>query len=167
MVKKILYAIIFLATIYAASAGTLNCSYSTNPSYTSFNDIEWHCITQENTTCYTYVEHNNSLIQANPIPTLSEDRDQVIDGFECDGICTLLFSSNDLRTDRNVTFGAVCGNDSLRINVTPEFVSSWTGEQTMDRFIWIKDNISYIVMAILITFGIFAAIALMIKIILG
>ena len=138
---------VILGVVLSASAFALSCSYSPSPTYNPLNLIYWECITNEDTSCYTYIEYNDSLIQAQPYPSFNKDQDSVREGFLCNDICTVSFSQEDLRTDRNVTFGIYCGGDKFELaNVTPEL--KLATEQTIERAIYLKDNASYIVLLV-------------------
>jgi len=136
---------VLLAVLLSASALALDCSYSPAPTYNPLSLIYWECVTKENTTCYTYVEYNDSLIQAQPYPSFNKDQNSVREGFACNDICTVSFSQEDLRTDRNVTFGVKCGDSTYEIaNIVPELKIAT--EQTMERAIYLRNNASYLIL---------------------
>jgi len=136
---------VFLAIVLSAQALALSCSYSPAPTYNPANLIYWECITNENTTCYSYVKYGSTIIQANPYPSFNKDQDEVREGFLCNDICTVSFSQEDLRTDRNVTFGVYCGADNYEVeNIVPE-LKIFT-EEVIEKTSYLKDNASYIIL---------------------
>lgn len=145
MKKTHIMIYVILAVIFSASALALDCSYSPTPTYNPLSLIYWECITNENTTCFTYVEYDGSLIQAQPYPSYNRDQNSVREGFECNDICTVSFSQEDLRTDRNVTFGVVCGDETFEVdNIVPELKIAT--EQIMERAIYLRNNASYLIL---------------------
>lgn len=137
--------LVFTSILVSMSATVLGLSCTTNPTpqYNLMKDIEWHCITNTNTTCYTKVMFNDDLIQASPYPTMNA-LGQTVEGFECNDLCTVKFDSTDLRNARNVTFSVTCGEDTVtETDVRPNLGSAFTSEVTYDRTVWFKNNARY------------------------
>ena len=163
--KILMWAIVSLMLVGGVSA--LSCTFAEEPSYTSINNIYWNCITNEETTCYSYIKYNSSLIQARPYPSQQKNTEEVSEGFDCNGICNIKFDDVDLRHNRSVTFGVRCEGDTYEQNITPQHTSEYTSEMWFGKWIWLKDNGSYILLYLIIFFSVLAAIAFMIKIIMG
>lgn len=137
--------------LISISVAALECDYSTNPVYNPLRPVIWNCQTLADETCFSYVKYNESLIQASPYPTFNAEQTVVREGFECDGICTVEFSMKDLRTDRNLTFFVVCGDETINATITPDLSSEFTSEVSMDWVIYLKDNAGYLVGIVVIT----------------
>jgi len=143
MRKLLIFLLIFCLSFSGAWA--LSCESSPAPVYNPLNKIYWSCVTNETTTCFSSVEYGDDLVSALPYPKWNEDNSEVIEGFECDGVCSVEFSREDLRTDRNVTFKVRCGVDTVELVVTPDLNGALSSEVVMDRTIWFKENIAYFV----------------------
>jgi len=155
MRKAILYPIIILCLI--SSAVALSCNYNPTPQFNIGKPILWQCTHTSNTKCFSHVTFGGDLIQASPYPTMNADENDVREGFDCPGVCTIEFSTKDLRTDRNVTFGVTCENESITHTVSPDLTAEFMNEQSMDRAKYLKDNIWYIIMLVIV--GLFLIIA--------
>jgi hypothetical protein len=137
----ILISIAFVLLLTSISVA-LECDYNPTPVYNPLRPITWNCKTLSDESCFSYITfENDTLIQASPYPTFNEDQTSVREGFACDGICTVEFSTKDLRTDRNLTFSVVCGDESFNATIKPDLNSEFTSEVSMDWAIYLKDNI--------------------------
>jgi len=148
MKKLICYGIFILFLI--SSAVALSCNYNPTPQYGAGKPILWQCSHDASTTCFSYVKFGDDLIQASPYPTMNADEDDVREGFNCPGICTIQFETKDLRTDRNVTFGVRCENETVENTITPDLTGEFMDERVMDKANYIRENIWYIVMLVVI-----------------
>ena len=152
---SIVLTILLCTILSSAIVIGLSCTSSPSPQYGVANKIQWHCVTNENTTCFTKVTFEDELIQASPYPAFNDDN-EIIEGFECNDLCVVEFDNTDLRNARNVTFAVVCGDDTItEDNVRPDLNSPLTSEVAFDRFVWVKDNIAYIFGIILLAIILF------------
>ena len=150
--KKALSMIVFLLILVCQCAIVmgLTCTGSPSPQYNPADRIKWHCVTNENTTCFTKVTYEDELIQASPYPAFNTN-EELIEGFECNDLCVVEFNNKDLRNARNVTFAVVCGADTItQEDVQPDLNSPLTSEVAFDRFVWVKNNIAYIFGSVLL-----------------
>ena len=140
IILGILIALVFLLNNVSA----VNCNYNTKPNINFLSpNIKWVCYTNASY-CYSYIAYENELIQLNPIPEYVEEYG-VVDYFEVkNGIANIKFRNEDLRHNISVTFGVKCDNETLEINVTPQYKELY---EVLDWGIWARENTPYLIFA--------------------
>ncbi len=156
------------ACSYVSIEGAISCIANPNPLIKTFENIEWLCYLNNTgattTTCISYVAYNDSIIQTNPKPEYVEQIG-LVDYFTAQPensqyqTVSVYFDNKDLINNELVTFGVRCNSEVLyyvfEMNVTPQYKR--LSDNVMNRTIWVKENIYFIIILLL---GIFVLIVI-------
>lgn len=134
--------VFFLLSVVQA----VDCDYNEEPYYGVGENPSIYCKTENSSYCVAVVTQlDGSVINTYPefeiIPNYG-----VINYYLCNHSCSIEFDNEDLRHNRTVTFGVLCNSgESFWVNVTPQFKTGISSYEVIDRGIWIKDNIGFII----------------------
>lgn len=142
--------------------GNISCEFNTEPYIKLLNKIDWLCTINTNTTnttdykCYSKIDIGGDTIQINPKPSEIQQVG-LIDYFAPQPpdsqiqLVKAYFRVEDLKPDIAVNFSVICAGEheilEFKQEVTPTYKNQ---EDIISRGIWIKENVSFFIVGMLI-----------------
>ena len=165
--KKLLL-LTLMVLVVAAAAQALECSYDNTSYYSEFKNIKMLCSSEmKDYNCLSFVRNmSGELLSLNP---KSDNIEQVgrVEHFISSGqIVRVEFSPrpNIIRPTLNYTYGVICSNGSgleqFNTTLTPYYKEF---DVVAEKTIYLKDNMPYIFLTVLLGFVMLAIIIFLIK----
>ncbi len=161
--KKVFIVVLFLIVLILGTGNVrafLNCDYKDEP-FLELTDskIEWICKTNE-LFCLSYVEYNDRLLQVNPEPETVVGIG-VVDKFTVnDGMVKVHFTKKNLRHNVTFDFGVKCGDDTLEVNITPQYRDLY---EIQDQAVRVKDSTKFIALGFFVVLFLIIIVFLVVK----